>query len=182
MNGSALSPFPCPPDERTLTRLVLPVRRSWTKTSLLWFVSPRTRLEASDQKAMNRRARRASAAGCRLCLSATAANAQPLDLPVLRSRPKTSKLPFVSPLARLEALDSNATKRPCSRGRARELRPGLTAMRTETHPVRLGGAHRLQGWRRKGHQAARQQQGSPCIADSAAHRAGSPRSTRRWRR
>jgi hypothetical protein len=31
--GTQLSPFPCPPEEETLARDVVPVTRSWTKIS-----------------------------------------------------------------------------------------------------------------------------------------------------
>ena len=44
----ALAPLAWAPPEATLTRMVVPVRRSRTKTSGRPFVSPSTRLEAYE--------------------------------------------------------------------------------------------------------------------------------------
>jgi hypothetical protein len=54
MAGSKLRPPASAPRRPTLTRSVLPVRRSWTKTSSAPFVSPGTRFAASEEKATNR--------------------------------------------------------------------------------------------------------------------------------
>ena len=48
--SSTLS-FACAPDLSTLTRSVVPVCRSWTNMSLVSFVSPATRLVASETNA-----------------------------------------------------------------------------------------------------------------------------------
>ena len=48
MAGSELELFPWPPALETLTLVVLPVWRSWTKTSRWPLVSPVTRLEAGE--------------------------------------------------------------------------------------------------------------------------------------
>jgi hypothetical protein len=47
-----LLPFACVPDGPTLTRLVTPAMRSWTKTSWTLFVSRRTRFDALEVNAM----------------------------------------------------------------------------------------------------------------------------------
>ncbi len=53
--GNQMLPsFASAPVELTLTRVVLPRFRSRTKTSARWFVSPRTRFEAKDEKATKR--------------------------------------------------------------------------------------------------------------------------------
>ncbi len=52
--GVPEDPFPCVPLVATLTRNVLPVWRSRTKTSLWPFVSCRTRFVACDRKTTNR--------------------------------------------------------------------------------------------------------------------------------
>ena len=52
--GERLSPFPWFPALSTLTRSVVPVRRSWTNTSATPFVSPGTRLMAAEVKATKR--------------------------------------------------------------------------------------------------------------------------------
>ena len=49
--GSRLLPFPCAPFEFTLTRVVVPLPRSCTNTSIAPFVSPSTRSDAFDSKA-----------------------------------------------------------------------------------------------------------------------------------
>src|SRR2546422_10585394 len=51
IDAAKLSPLACAPWESTLTRLVLPVLRSRTKTSLTPFVSPFTSLAADDPEA-----------------------------------------------------------------------------------------------------------------------------------
>jgi hypothetical protein len=54
IEGRKLGPSICVPSERTLTRCVSLVARSWTKTSPTPFVSPGTRLVASEVKATKR--------------------------------------------------------------------------------------------------------------------------------
>jgi hypothetical protein len=54
MEGTQVLPFPCSPALLTLTRSVKPVCLSRTKTSPESFVSPGTRLVASDPKATER--------------------------------------------------------------------------------------------------------------------------------
>lgn len=51
MEGVRETLFPCVPPEPTETRSVVPVSRSWTKTSHVPFVSPGTRLTKVLQKA-----------------------------------------------------------------------------------------------------------------------------------
>src|SRR5262245_4374768 len=55
--GEKESPFAWMPEESTLTRVVAPVIRSWTKTSLLAFVSPGTRFVARLSNATMRPSR-----------------------------------------------------------------------------------------------------------------------------
>jgi hypothetical protein len=52
--------LPCSPELDTLIRVVIPVRRSFAKTSSALFVSPGTRSDADDQKI----SRRPSALSC----------------------------------------------------------------------------------------------------------------------
>src|SRR6266850_6059775 len=54
MAGQVLLPFTWLPEESTLTRSVIPVERSCTKTSPQPFVSPETRFELPLSKATNR--------------------------------------------------------------------------------------------------------------------------------
>src|SRR5205085_986013 len=101
------------PCESTLTRLVLPALRSRTKTSLTAFVSPATRLLATESKATKRPSaeiagRKVAPLPCAPCESTLTR----LVLPVLRSRTKTSLTAFVSPATRLLADERKATKRP----------------------------------------------------------------------
>src|SRR2546428_31025 len=108
-----LSPLPCAPWESTLTRLVLPVLRSRTKTSLTVFVSPPTRLFATELNATKRPL--AEIDGTKLAPFPCAPCEPTLTrvvLPALRSRTNTSLTPFVSPPTSLAALDKKATKRP----------------------------------------------------------------------
>src|SRR5438445_6238564 len=119
-----LSPLPCAPWESTLTRLVLPVLRSRAKTSLTVFVSPPTRLFATELNATKRPS--AEIAGTQLAPFPCApweATLTRLVLPALRSRTNTSLAPFVSPPTRLLALDRNATKRPSAEIGAAKLSP-----------------------------------------------------------
>src|SRR2546428_83045 len=108
-----LSPLPCAPWESTLTRLVLPVLRSRTKTSLTVFVSPPTRLVATELNATKRPL--AEIDGTKLAPFSCApweSTLTRLVLPALRSRTNTSLAPFVSPPTRLVAIELKATKRP----------------------------------------------------------------------
>src|SRR5437867_1555788 len=54
MSGEKLLPFPSTPELSTLTLVVAPVWRSWTKTSELLLVSPATTLVAKEWKATKR--------------------------------------------------------------------------------------------------------------------------------
>ena len=96
------------PSEATLTRSVTPVRRSWTKTSLVPFVSPLTRLEAELVKATKRPSAEmdgvsekpspcepSDATLTRSVLRVQPARGFPFE--VQRSWTKTSSQPFVSP-------------------------------------------------------------------------------------
>src|SRR5947208_4873223 len=122
-NCSMLAAFACAPVESTLTRSVIPVIRSLTKTSKAWFVSPTTRSSASLAKATKRPS--AESVGLKLrplpcapeeltltrCVFAVHAAT---DTPFVRqrSRTKTSVWSFVSPGTRLVASLENATTRP----------------------------------------------------------------------
>jgi hypothetical protein len=115
--GDSLPPSAWVPSEATLTRVVVPLCRSWTKMSEQakgqGLVSPGTRLEAVDQKAMKRPS--PLIAGVRLWLLASVPSEATLTrvvVPLCRSWTKMSSIPLVSPRTRLEAKDSNATKRP----------------------------------------------------------------------
>src|SRR3989442_15725907 len=52
MEATKLSPWPCFPEEVTLTLVVLPVSRLWTNTSSFLLVSRGTRLSARHQVAV----------------------------------------------------------------------------------------------------------------------------------
>src|SRR2546430_14848954 len=101
-----LSPSPCAPWESPLPRLVLQVLRSRTKTSLTVFVSPPTRLFATELNATKRPL--AEIDGTKLAPFPCAPwelTLTRLVLPALRSRTKTSLTPFVSPPTRLPATE-----------------------------------------------------------------------------
>src|SRR5439155_16786291 len=119
-----LAPLPCAPWASPLTRLVLPVLRSRTKTSLTVFVSPPTRLFATELNATKRPL--AEIDGTKLAPFPCApweSTLTRLVLPAFRSRTNTSLAPFVSPPTRLLALDRNATKRPSAEIDAAKLSP-----------------------------------------------------------
>src|SRR5947208_4418361 len=106
-------PPPRVPSDATLTRSVTPVSRSWTRTSSALFVSPLTRLEAKLPKATKRPS--AEMDGLKepsLPWVPSDATLTRSVTPVRRSCTKTSEPPLVSPLTRLEAKLSKATKRP----------------------------------------------------------------------
>src|SRR5204863_59451 len=107
--GSSLNPFPCPPEEPTLIRLVLCDLRSRRKSS----VSCPTRLVAPDAKATKRPS--AEIEGAKLRPSpCTPAELRLTRLVfwAFRSRTKTSSEPLVSLPTRLVAAESKPTKRP----------------------------------------------------------------------
>src|SRR5438270_261408 len=113
IDGAKLVSLACGPWESTLTRLVLPVLRSRTKTSPAPFGSPATRLLALDRNATNRPSAEIDAAKLSpLACAPWELTLTRLVLPVLRSRTKTSPTPFVSPPTRLLAVESKVTKRP----------------------------------------------------------------------
>src|SRR5437016_3230691 len=111
------------PSDATLTRSVTPVRRSWTKTSPLAFVSPLTRFDAKLWKATKRPPAEIDGVSDELLpsmlsdatLTRSVFGVQPatgFPFEAQRSRTKTSTVPFVSPLTRLVAKLVKATKRP----------------------------------------------------------------------
>ena len=105
------------PRDDTLTSSVAPVRRSCRKTSCAPLVSPRTRLEAGESKAMNRPS--ADIVVSPLLPSAWAPLEETLTrvvTPATRSRTKASEphqgqsgVPLVSPGTRLLASEVKAT-------------------------------------------------------------------------
>ena len=105
--------FPWVPSLATLTRSVVSVTRSRTKTSNSSLVSPATRLLASELNATKRPS--ALMAGKRLCSSPSLPSLATLTrsvVPLSRSWTKTSSSKLMSPATRLLAMDVNATKRP----------------------------------------------------------------------
>src|SRR5947208_3247239 len=106
IDAAKLSPLACAPWESTLTRWVLPVLRSRTKTSPTPFVSPFTSWAADDPKATKRpSAEIATPMLSRLPCAPLELTLTRVVLPVLRSRTKTSVTPFVSPATRLAAYE-----------------------------------------------------------------------------
>src|SRR5438552_3012338 len=123
-NPAKLSSFACVPVEDTLTRFVVPVIRSWTKTSTAPLVSRPTRLVASLENATKRPS--AEMAGVKLVPFASAPAEEMLTrsvVPVSRSRTNTSVTPLVSPGTRLVASLGNVTKRPSAEMAGRTLVP-----------------------------------------------------------
>src|SRR5579884_3565931 len=97
IDGEALGWSDWPP-EPTLTRTVVARCRSRTKTSVRWFVSPGTRLVASEAKATNRPS--ADSAGvtlARLPWTPLVSTLTRSVAPVVRSKVKTSVASLVSP-------------------------------------------------------------------------------------
>src|SRR5438552_10226937 len=132
-NPAKLSSFACAPVEDTLTRFVVPVIRSWTKTSTAPLVSRPTRLVASLENATKRPA--AEMAGVKLVPFASAPAEEMLTRPVVpvsRSRTNTSVTPLVSPGTRLVASLGNATKRPSAEMAGAKLVPFASAPAEET--------------------------------------------------
>src|ERR671924_395 len=98
IEGEKLARFPCAPAELTLTRFVLPVLRSRTKTSLTPLVSPPNRFESKEQRATKRPPAEIEARALPPFPSAPAElTLTRFVLPVLRSRTKTSMAPLLSP-------------------------------------------------------------------------------------
>ena len=113
IDGHRLSRFPSAPEESTLTRSVIPVARSWTKTSNHPFVSPATRFEAPLPNATT--CPSAEIEGGQLSEFASAPDESTLIrsvIPVTRSWTKMSDNPFVSPKTRFEAQLSKVTTCP----------------------------------------------------------------------
>src|SRR5439155_233563 len=111
--GAPLPQLPWVPALSTLTRSVMPVCRSWTKTSAYPLVASATRLVAYDSKAT----KRPSALIEGLPLEPLPSVPALLTLtrsvvPVHRSRTNTSCHPLVSPGTRWVAREEKATKRP----------------------------------------------------------------------
>jgi hypothetical protein len=107
--GSKLSPDACDPAAPTLIRSIDPVWRSRTNTSMNPFVSPTTRLVASDEKATSPSA---PTTGSQLPPSPSEPSVATLTrsvVPAWRSRTKTSKVALVSPATRFVAHDENTT-------------------------------------------------------------------------
>src|SRR3989338_3314950 len=126
MEGLVLPALPwVPPDDRE-TRMVegvqpvAPMQVSRTKMSLTPFVSPLTRLSASEPKATKRPLLLMAGLLPALlpCVPLVATETrivegvQPPPAPAQVSRTKTSGAPFVSPATRLLASERKATKRP----------------------------------------------------------------------
>lgn len=113
MAGELLLLSPWVPSEATLTRRASPVSRSWTKTSVAALVSPATRLDANEEKAMRRPV--ALGAGSELngfaCVPPEATLTRSV-VPLSRSCTKTSIWPLVSPATRSDAEEVKATERP----------------------------------------------------------------------
>src|SRR5437763_1758153 len=111
--GSLLPRFPSAPPWPRLTRLVLPLFRSRTNTSETAFVSPGTRLVASESKATNRPSAEIDGA----LLKAFASTPAELTLTrvvllVFRSRTKMSSAAFRSFGTSVVAREVKATERP----------------------------------------------------------------------
>ena len=133
IEGSMLPPLLWAPPESTLTRVVCPVANSWTKTSVVLFVSPVTNSLAADWKTTNF----PSALICGEVLSAVASVPVELTLTrtvVSRSRSwtKMSCTPFVSSDTRFVASDSKATYRPSPLIEASPLPPLASTPREST--------------------------------------------------
>jgi hypothetical protein len=133
---------PWVPSAATLTRVVWPVTRSWTKMSVLPLVSPGTRLVADDEKETKRPSPLRSGplllpfASLPLLVTLTR-----WVLPLARSRTNTSTAPLLSPPTRLVAAESNATTSPLlftagALERALMPSPCLPLLRTLTSSVR----------------------------------------------
>jgi hypothetical protein len=124
MQASSLPDSPCTPLVSTLTRSVVPVNRSRTKTSVCAFVSPATKFVASLSKATYRPS--VESDGKKLAPSPSMFPELTLTrsvVPVTRSRTKTSKVPFVSFATRFEASLSKAMNRPSREITGRKLLP-----------------------------------------------------------
>jgi hypothetical protein len=96
--GSVLRAFPCLPREDRLIRVVFPLIRSCRKTSSTPFVSPGTRLRASDWKATNRPF--PEIAACVVAASPSSPVVERLTREIVcawTSRRKTSSTPLPSP-------------------------------------------------------------------------------------
>ena len=110
MESLAVGPVPA---ESTLTRSVAADVRSWTKTSTAAFVSPATRLVALLMNETTFPS--AEIAGTSLVEFASTPAESTLTrvvVPLVRSRTKTSSVPFESPVTRLFAWLENATTCP----------------------------------------------------------------------
>ena len=140
MGKARLPLFPWPPALETLTLVVLPVWRSWTKMSKRPLVSPATRLVAKDSKATKRPS--ALMAGKPLILFASPPALETLTLVVAkvwRSWTKMSRLPLVSPNTRLVAKEWKATTRPSALMAGKPLlRPTSPSLPRTPWSARLG--------------------------------------------
>jgi len=133
MEGAPLSEFPCPPALSTLTSSVLPVVRSWTKTSFAPLLSFGTRFEEREVNATKRPSPLIE--GSRLSEFPSLPELSTLTrsvVPVSRSWTKTSKAPFVSFGTRFEEVELNVTKRPSSLMDPMELPPFPSAPELST--------------------------------------------------
>ncbi len=126
---SPLLSFPCVPSVATLTRSVVPLRRSRTKMSRRPFVSPATRFEAALWNATKRPSAEIEGARAGMspllafpCVPSVATLTRSV-VPLWRSRTKMSSYPFVSPAMRFEAALPNATNRPSAEIEAPRLLP-----------------------------------------------------------
>src|SRR5204863_3677806 len=113
MLGGAAELFSSVPSEATLTIWVVPATRSRTKTSRTWFVSPATRLDASETNATDRPSAEMDAPKLDPFPEPPPRDTVTSEVsPVARSRTKTSRRWFLSFPTRLPAEESNATRRP----------------------------------------------------------------------
>ena len=102
-----------PPVLETLTLVVSPVRRLWTKTSTRSFVSPGARLSAAEAKATDSPSPLMHASRhARLLWVPAALTLTRSVVWASRSRTNTSYFPLVSPVTRLVAHEQKATYRP----------------------------------------------------------------------
>jgi hypothetical protein len=105
--------FACAPSLAIETRVVVPLPRSWTKTSAVLLVSPATRLAAVDEK-VTEVPSLLTAGYCAAPMPwvPSLATDTRVVVPVTRSCRNTSPLALVSPGTRFDAADLKATWRP----------------------------------------------------------------------
>src|SRR5439155_7654564 len=112
IDGASLSRLAWAPDGPRLTRSMVPVGRSKTKTSTALLVSPATRLVAALAKATLRPSADSDGAEPAASPGAPPGGRTSTVVPAPRSRTNTSTTSLVSPGARLWAAERNATTLP----------------------------------------------------------------------